>query len=254
MKAHKNQTVVVAGGTGNVGGFIVRALLRQGATVAVPSRSERKIRDLRSYLSQHVEEKELARLHTLVGTVSDEVEGRKVVQEIRREVGVPEAVISLMGSWRPANSLLEAKEEDLDHVLEHYLKAHFGVARTFLPVLKERGGRYVFVNGPLAFEVWPRSGLVSIATAAQHMLFQVLAKEHEDSPVRIAELVTYAYIRNRQAQPGSPLPGDAVGAYAAHLVSELSMEVHGQSIHLRSLKLLEDAGLDITPYEARVPN
>lgn len=254
MKARKDQTVVVAGGTGNVGGFIVRALLRQGATVAVPSRSEQKIQELKSYLRQHIEATDLSRLHTLVGTVSDEVEGREVIQQITQEVGVPGAVVSLMGSWRPADSLLEAKGEDLDHVFEHYLKAHFGVARTFLPVLNEQGGTYVFINGPLAFEVWPRSGLVSIATAAQHMLFQVLAKEHEDSPVRIAELVTYAYIRNRQAQPGSPVPGEAVGAYAAHLVSDLSMEVHGQSIHLRSLKLLEGAGLDITPYEARVPN
>lgn len=249
MTTHEHRTVVVAGGTGNVGGFIVRGLLERGASVAVPSRSERKIQDLREYVKQHAGAADTNRLHAFVGTVSDEAKGREIVDQITREVGAPDAVISLMGSWRSADSLLEASVDDLDHVLQHYLKAHFGTARTLLPGLTERGGRYVFVNGPLAFEVWPGSALVSIATAAQHMLFQALAREHEGDAVRITELVTHAYIRNRQTQPGSPIPGEAVGAFAAHLVSEASSGVHGASIALRSLEQLEGVGLDITPYE-----
>ena len=249
MTTHEHQTVVVAGGTGNVGGFIVRALLERGADVAVPSRSEQKIQDLRDYLGQHVASADLERLRTFTGTVSDEADGREIADRIRREVGAPNTVISLMGSWLPTDSLLEATVDDLDHVLQHYLNAHFGVARTFLPGLKERGGTYIFVNGPLAFEVWPGSGLVSTATAAQHMLFRALAKEQKDDAVRIVELVTHAYIRNRQTRPGSPIPGEAVGAFAAHLVSEASGESHGESVHLRSLEQLEDAGLDVSPYE-----
>lgn len=250
MTTRKQQPVVVAGGTGNVGSFIVRALLEQGTVVAVPSRSERKVQELRNYLREHLDAEDFTRLHTFHGTVSDEAEGKEVVDRITREVGAPGAVISLMGSWRSADSLLDAAEEDLDHVLHHYLKAHFGVARAFLPGLLERGGTYLFVNGPLAFEVWPGSALVSIATAAQHMLFKALVKEHEDYPPQIAELVTYAYIRNRQTQPESPLPGEAVGAFAAHLVSDRSTHIDGESIHLQSLEPLKEAGLDITPYEA----
>lgn len=247
MKVHKkNQTIVVAGGTGNVGGFIVRTLLERGATVAVPSRSKSKISDLKEYLSEHLDANDLARLHTVLGTVSDKVEGPEVLAEITREVTAPDGVVALMGSLRLADSLLEASDEDLDHVLEHYLKAHFGTARTFLPGLRERGGTYVFVNGPLAFEVWPGSGLVSIATAAQHMLFEALAKEHEGSAVRIAELVSHAFIRDRQTQPNSPLPGEAVGAYAAYLLSEASGEIHGESLHLRSLEELEELGVSVS--------
>ena len=46
MKLDKAK-VVVAGGTGGVGEGIVRAFLKQGAHVVVPSRSESKLEGLR---------------------------------------------------------------------------------------------------------------------------------------------------------------------------------------------------------------
>ena len=67
MPRLNDKAVVVAGGTGNVGAFIVRALLERGATVAVPSRSGRKLVELRAFLTQHVSASELDRLKTFVG-------------------------------------------------------------------------------------------------------------------------------------------------------------------------------------------
>ena len=120
------------------------------------------------------------------------------------------------------------------------------VARTFLPALKESAGTYVLLQGPLAFELYPESGadLISIATAGQHMLFRALAQELEETPARVVELVNYAFIRDRQAQPGSSLPGEAVGSFAAYLLYDVGDGVHGQSIHLRSLEQLAEVGLD----------
>lgn len=244
QQTDKNAPVVVAGGTGNVGGFIVRSLLERGTPVVVPSRSEETIEDLKAYLDDHVEAADRVRLHTFIGNVSDEIQGRQIVQEIIREVGLPKAVISLMGSWRSSDSLVGASVNDLDYVLTHYLKAHFGVAKNFLPVLSESGGSYIFVNGPLAFDAWQRTGLVSVATSAQHMLFKVLAKEHEESPARIAELVTYAFIQGRQTQEGSPISGEAVGAFASHLVSEHAADLHGRSIHLKSPEQLAEVRVE----------
>ena len=60
------RTVVVAGATGNVGPFIVRALLEREATVAVPSRSEAKLEGLWAHVRRQVAEADLARLHTFV--------------------------------------------------------------------------------------------------------------------------------------------------------------------------------------------
>lgn len=111
--------------------------------------------------------------------------------------------------------------------------------------LEARGGTYVFINGPLAFEPWEGSeaGLVSTATAGQQMLFRALAQELDGSEVCVAELVNHAFIREKQTQPSSPIPGEAVGAFASYLVSEEARDVHGQSIQLRSMEQLEEVGV-----------
>lgn len=246
MQLLDDHTVVVAGGTANVGSFVVRALLEREATVVVPSRSEEKLGGLREHLRQHVGETDLERLHMFVGDFGDETEATALRQGITEEVGTPDAVLAALGNFVTTPSLLEASTDNLQQALDGYLIAHFMVARTFLPALKDSGGTYVLVQGPLAFELHPEfsADLISIATAAQHMLFRALAKELDESPARVVELVIHALIRDRQTQPGSPLSGEAVGAYAAHLLSGAGEEVHGHSIELRSLEQLAEVGLD----------
>ncbi len=246
MQSLADHTVVVAGGTANVGSFVARVLLERGATVVVPSRSEKKLDELRGHLEPHVGETAMDSLHTFVGNLSDETEAASLKQRITEEAGTPDAVLASLGNFVTTPSLLEASKDELKRVLDGYLVSHFMVARAFVPTLRESGGTYLFLQGPLAFELHPEFGtdLISIATAAQHMLFRSLAKELDESPARVVELVSHAFIREKQTQPGSPLSGEAVGAYAAHLLSGGGGNVHGESIHLHSPEQLAEAGLD----------
>ena len=252
MKPLNDQTVVVAGATGNVGPFVVRALLERGASVAAPSRSEEKLRGLREHLSEHVDESRLGRLHTFVGELGDERGAAVLRRHITEQVGTPDAVVASVGDYVAAPSLLDARAGELQRALDASLVAHFVIARTFLPVLRDSGGTYVFLQGPLAFELYPGLGgdLVSIATAAQHMLFRALAQEVAESPASVVELVGHMLIRDRRAQPTSPLSGEAVGAFVAYLLAGAGEELHGQSIHLRSPEQLADVGLDADGLDA----
>ena len=242
MPASVDSVVVVPGGSGNAGSYIVRALLERGATVVVPSRSQARLDEWLGYLADHLDAAALDRLHTFVADVGDEAEAAHLSERITEAVGPPDAVVATLGGFVPAPSVLEAKLEDLRRVLDSELIAHFLVARTFLPDPKERGGTYVMICGPLAFNPWVGSGgsLVGIATAAQHMMFRWLAEELEDSEARVVELVIGSFIRDRQTQPQSRLPAEAVGAYVAHLVSGNAQ--HGETIHLESLQQLEAIG------------
>jgi NAD(P)-dependent dehydrogenase (short-subunit alcohol dehydrogenase family) len=163
------------------------------------------------------------------------------------DLGAPDAVVAALGKFVPAPSLISASTDHLRQVLRDYLIAHFAVARTFMPSLQVWHGAYVFINGSLAFEPWKRSGagFVSIATAAQHMLFRALAQEVEGSRVRVVELVTHAFIRDRQTQPSSSIPGEAVGTFTAYLVSERAREMHAHSVQLRSIQQSKDVGLEL---------
>lgn len=247
MRSLDNQTIVAAGGTANVGSFVVGALLERGATVAVPSRSEERLDGLREHLKPVVGETAMDRLHTLVGDLSDETGAASLGRRIAEEAGTPDAVLASLGNFVTTPSLLEASKDDLRRALDGYLVSHFMVACAFAPALRGSGGTYLFLQGPLAFELNPEFGtdLISIATAAQHMLFRSLAKELDGSPARVVELVSHAFIREKQTQPGSTLSGEAVGAYAAYLFSGGGGDLHGESIHLRSPEQLAEAGLEI---------
>jgi NAD(P)-dependent dehydrogenase (short-subunit alcohol dehydrogenase family) len=252
MQSLNDQTVVVAGATGNVGPFVVRALLERGASVAAPSRSEQKLGGLREHLREHVDETSLRRLHTFAGDLGDEHGAAALRQHITEQVGTPDAVVASVGDYVAAPSLLDARAGELQRALDASLVAHFVIARTFLPVLRDSGGTYVFLQGPLAFELYPGLGgdLVSIATAAQHMLFRALAQEVAESRASVVELVGHMLIRDRQAQPTSPLSGEAVGAFVAHLVAGAGEEAHGHSIQLRSREQLADLGIDTDRVDA----
>jgi NAD(P)-dependent dehydrogenase (short-subunit alcohol dehydrogenase family) len=241
MQPFADRTVVVAGATGNVAPFIVRALLERGATVAVPSRSEAKLDGLRAHLNGQVGEADLARLHMFVGDLGDEGAATALRGRIENEAGAPDAVVASVGDFVTTASLLEASKGALQRAVDGYLIANFMVARTFAPTLREAGGTYLLLQGPLAFELHPEvhAHLISIATAGQHMLFRALAQELDDSPARVVELVVRAFIRDRQTQPGSPLSGEEVGAFAAHLLAT-GEQAHGQSIELRSSDQVAD--------------
>jgi NAD(P)-dependent dehydrogenase (short-subunit alcohol dehydrogenase family) len=236
MSTHNGQPVVVAGASGNVGPFVVRSLLERGATVAAPSRSPDKLRGLREHLGEHAD------LHTFVGDLGDERGAIAVRERISEEVGTPGAVVATVGDFVATPSLLDTRTDELQQALDAYLLANFVIARTFLPLLKDSGGTYVLLQGPLAFELRPEfdAHLISIATAAQHTLFRALAHELDGTPARVVELVIYAYIRERQTQPSSQLSGEALGDFIADLVLDAGDEIHGRSIHLRSTEELSN--------------
>jgi NAD(P)-dependent dehydrogenase (short-subunit alcohol dehydrogenase family) len=247
MRALNEQTVVVAGSTGNVGPFVVRSLLEREARVVVSSRSAEKLEGLREHLSRHVEEARLERLHAFVGDLGDEAEAAALRRRIVEEAGPPDAVVASVGGFVTTPSLLEATTVDVQRALDAAVLAHQSIARTFLPAVRDSGGTYVLVQGPAAFELYPGLGtdLLSVATAAQHMLFRALARELDDDAARVVELVIHTYIRDRETAPGTPLTGEAVGEYTARLLSGAGPEIHGRSIELRSAEQLAGVGASV---------
>jgi NAD(P)-dependent dehydrogenase (short-subunit alcohol dehydrogenase family) len=219
----------VAGGTGNVGRYLVRALLERGARVIVPSRTAEHLEALRATIdADHG-----PRLITMVGDLSDETDALRVQEHLRTHP-LHGAVASL-GRFMPAPSLLSAPVGDLRAALNDYVIAHFQAARTLIPLIED-GGSYTFINGPLAFEpMFEGTGLVSVVTAAQAMLARVLFKESKDRPIRVNEVVVYTPFGWSDKAPASgTLPREEVARYVAHLASSKGSAVRGQTIHLKS--------------------
>lgn len=218
--------VLIAGGTGNVGRYLVRGVLAAGATVIVPSRSQEKLGEL----ERQLEREHRARFVPLVGDITDAKDGERLVDTVERLDGA----IASLGRFQAVPAVLESSRAALEAVVEDYLLAHFSAARLLIPLLRERGGGYVTINGPLAFEPrLPGSALVSIATAAQAMLARVLSEETAGTTVRVNELVLYSgFGWGTEAQ--NSVTGEEIGRFAAYLLSDLGAGVRGETIHLRS--------------------
>lgn len=218
--------IVVAGGTGTVGRYLVKALLEAGATVIVPSRTQEKVDKLISGLDAS----ERDRIEALVGDITDETEGARMVDAAAKIDG---AIVSI-GRWVSAPEVLDAERADLERAVANYTFEHFSVAKTLLPAVEKSGGGYVMITGSLSYEPdGPGTGLVAIAGAAQSMLGRVLMKERAERGARINEIVIYSSF-GRGDDDANEVKGDDVGRVAAFLLSDEGSAVKGQSIHLRS--------------------
>jgi 3-oxoacyl-[acyl-carrier protein] reductase len=235
MEPLHEKTVVVAGGTGRVGSHIVTQLLDHGASVVVPSRSAAKLAELRELLRSRLGPVELARLRTLA--IHRREQGvASLAARVEAEHGPPWSVVAALAAFRPGTPLMDAAPSQLRQILEGHLLAHFVFARAFLPRLRLPGSKYVFVNGPLAFDPGPGCalGLVATATAGQHIVFRALADELEQSPAKLLELVVHASVRDGETQSGGGISGEDIGAWTVRLLCDVEPARHGQSIHLRS--------------------
>jgi NAD(P)-dependent dehydrogenase (short-subunit alcohol dehydrogenase family) len=234
------RSVLVAGGTGNVGRYLVRALLDRGAHVIVASRLPERLTALRSSLGDAA----VDGLTAVHGDLADAATAAHLREQIEEQLASIDSrlhgVIASLGHFVAAPSVLTAPPSDLRDALDSYLMAHFLTARTFIPLV-EAGGSYTFINGPLAFDsLFDGSGLVSIATAGQAMLARVLMKEARNMAIRVNEVILYTPFGWGDKPPvDSALTREDVARYIAYLVSPRGARTSGETIHLNSWQPLQ---------------
>jgi 3-oxoacyl-[acyl-carrier protein] reductase len=228
MTLHE-KIVLIAGGAGEVGEGIVRAFLAEGATVVVPSRSAKKLRALRSSQTDD------GALITKVADVGTE-DGPALLRDwIADEVGPLDAVVASLGGWWQGRPLTDVSLDTWHEVLDMGLTTHFNVAKTFIPVLAGRpGANYTFINGAAGLDPIPGAGPLSVSSAGQFMLKDVMAAENET--VRINTLVLATPVRTRSRPDGDEdwLTADDAGAYAVYLAGDAATDTHGETIVFES--------------------
>lgn len=218
MRDLEGTLMLVAGGAGAVGEGIVGALLRGGARVIVPSRSEAKLAELGARLQPGAG----GRLIPLVGEVGDPADVERLRVHIAAKLGPLDAVVAAIGGWWQGPAVADVDLATWAGVLHERLVSHFVCARAFAPSLAEHHGIYVIVNGASAYYPIPGSGLVSIAGSGLLMLARVLAAEGRPEGVTYRSVVLETSIITRAAPKGGPewLTADEVGRFIARLIAE----------------------------------
>ncbi|UWP82386.1 SDR family NAD(P)-dependent oxidoreductase [Dactylosporangium fulvum] len=227
------KTLLVTGATANIGALIAAALTKRGARVFAPTRSPERLASLATYIEQ---EGGAAARSRLIGVPANLVDdAADLARLVKDKGGRLHGVVASIGDFVVADSVLTATTSDLRRALDGYVTTHHAIARAFVPLIKESGGTYLFAQGPLAFDIYPHLGtdLISIATAAQHMLFKVVAEEVRNTTATVIEMVVHAFIRDRETQPGSEVPAEAIGPFALDLLFGTdALRRNGDSVHL----------------------
>lgn len=218
MRDLEGTLVLAAGGAGAVGEGIVGALLRGGARVIVPSRSEAKLAELGAHLQPGAG----GRLIPLQGDIGDPTGAERLRAHIAATFGPLDAVVATLGGWWHGPPVAEVDLGTWDAVLRERLSSHFVCARAFGPALAEHRGMYIIVNGASAHFPVAGSGLVSIAGSALLMLARVLAAEGRPEGVTYRSVVLETSIVTRAQPRGGPdwLTADEVGRFIAGLLAE----------------------------------
>lgn len=189
--------VLVAGGTGDVGAGIVEVLLKRGAEVIVPSRSEEKADRLRAGLGPLLRP-------TIVNGEVGTVHGAQTVAAAVSGTGPLDGVIASLGGWWQGSSLIQVDPVVWDDIIAGNLTSHFATAKAFIPLLQARGGNYVQILGAAAEFPIPGSSLVSITAAAVSMMGRALAADAANSPLRVRQILIASIVATRARTTVNP--------------------------------------------------
>lgn len=185
MSSLDGARVVVAGGAGGVGEGIVRSLLRQGARVVVPSRSEGKLRGLEAYCRDIP----TGELIPLVGDLGEEGNARDLQNRIYEKFRELDLAVASLGGWSQGNPLTSVDMATWNRVLRDNLTSHFLALKILVPLLHPKTGSFVHVNGFSAEQPFPMAGPVAMAAAAQKSMVLTLAEELRPTGIRVFELI-----------------------------------------------------------------
>ena len=218
----------IAGGTGNVGEGIVRAFLKEGATVITSSRKEKSLEQLRDLLK----DTDTAKLITMTADLGDLASAEQLRDEILSKYNRLDAVVaSIGGTWHRNVPMTEVSMDEWNKFLFTNLTTHFVTAKTFLPVLaKTAGSSYTFLGGGAANQAIPNYSVVAIPAAAQLMMAKVVMQEMTDSGVRINEVIANTLVNTRASQDKAEpswLTADEIGEYIAWLASDEGRVANG---------------------------
>lgn len=225
----KGRVALIAGGTEGVGKGIVRAFLRGGAVVVVPSASAEQLERLRDELHEFPAED----LVTIFGDVGRLDEAERIREVLVGRVGRLDAIVASLGRWRHAQPLLDLSLESWERSLRENLTAHFAVIHTFIPILRAQGhGSYTFLEHSDPEGASAHGDKSAVTGSSQELLVGALVEELADTQVRVNEVVVCpdSSVENGAPNPSSHSFCDSVGMFTAWLASEEGASVRGAII------------------------
>jgi NAD(P)-dependent dehydrogenase (short-subunit alcohol dehydrogenase family) len=217
--------VLVAGGTGALGGAVVRELLDAGhrcaVTWIVPAERER----MEEELGERVE------------LVEADLFEPASAEDAVAAVGDLEAIVNLVGGFAMGPLVHETELDEFERLLRLNLTPAFNLAHAAMPRMLERGGgAFVAVSARAAVRPFPGAAGYVTAKAAVLAFVQALDAEYRKQGIRCNAILpsTIDTPANRAAEPDADhskwVPPEEIAKVVRFLVSDDSAPTSGAAV------------------------
>jgi NAD(P)-dependent dehydrogenase (short-subunit alcohol dehydrogenase family) len=226
---NKSRTIVVAGGTGALGGSVSRAFLATGARV------------IATYVKQ-AEYDALAKQtgEGLIGApldVTDEAAVAKFVVETESKYGAIDALVIAVGGFAGGKKLWETDTATYDLMLSLNLRAAFVMTRAVLPgMIRQNRGAIVNVASKAGYGHAAGAAMYAASKAGVMVLFDSLAEEVKPYNINVNSIVPSIMDTpsNRRAMPKADFniwpKTDDVAKVIVYLCSDDAKVIHGAAV------------------------
>jgi NAD(P)-dependent dehydrogenase (short-subunit alcohol dehydrogenase family) len=216
--------VLVAGGTGALGGAVLRDLSAAGYTVTATWIVDAERERIEAELGQ-------------VGLVRADLFEPSEAAEAVAAVDDLEAVVNLVGGYAVGPKVHESELADFERLLRLNLYPGFNLAHAAMPRLVERGGgAYVGVSARAGLRPFPGAAGYVTSKAAVLAFVQALDAEYKGAGVRCNAVLPSVIDTpaNRKAEPDADwsnwVPPEEVARVIRFLVSHDSAPISGAGI------------------------
>ena len=232
-------TALVTGASGGLGSAIVKALLTQGATVAVSGSNEAKLKDFADGLGD--------KAVPLVCNLGDAAAVDQLVPQAAEALGGKLDILVNNAGITRDNLAMRMKDEEFSQVLQVNLEAAFRLMRAAMkPMMKARFGRIVSItsvvgvtgNPGQANYVASKAGLIGMSKAFAQEVASRGITVNCVAPGFMTSAMTDALNEQQKAGILSKIPtgamgsGDDIGAAVVYLASREAGYVTGQTLHV----------------------
>jgi NAD(P)-dependent dehydrogenase (short-subunit alcohol dehydrogenase family) len=227
-----SKTIIVAGGTGALGGAVSRAFIREGATVVTTFRKAAEYQTLSAALAEG-----RARLEGEQVDVTDELAVRRFVDAVIQRHSRIDALVNTIGGYVGDVKLWETDTPTLDRMLALNLRSFHALARATVPVfMKQSRGAIVNVVAQAALDPAAGASAYAASKAAALAMTKALAAELAGTGIRVNSILPRIIdtAANRKAMPKANFAKWAKPEHLAELMlflcSDAAAAVHGSAV------------------------
>lgn len=228
MPSFSDQVVLVTGGSGNLGGAVVRAFHAADASLIVPDRGTGRTAELFPELADSSD-------HLLADEVDvtdpQQIDG--LIQEITERFGRLDVLVHTIGGYRGGDPVHETPLETWDFLYNLNARSAFVASRAVLPAMLEQGrGKIVLIGSHSALVAGGNDAAYSAAKSAVARLTESMAAEYKLQGLQVNAVLPAALVSEAdlQADPARGVTPQAVAELILFLCSPEGALINGALI------------------------